>query len=60
MAIKLKNPPIIEAVLDIDCDFPTPFDVKSTEARARKALAKSYPKIRPVVVQDRVICKCCV
>lgn len=52
MAAKFKYPPIIEAVLDIDCGFESPFDLKSIESKAKKALAKSYPKMRPIVVQD--------
>ena len=43
---KLDNPPIIEAVLDIDCDFQAELDFKKIEVRARKELAKSYPKLR--------------
>ncbi len=49
---KLPNPPIIEAVLDIDCELPPSFDIRSVEEAARKTLAKSYPKLRPIVVQD--------
>lgn len=52
MGVKLKNAPIIEAVVDIDCDFTTPLDLKSKEMQARKALARLYPKMKPVVVQD--------
>lgn len=49
---KLDNPPIIEAVLDIDCDFKAELDFKKIEVRARKELAKSYPKIRPQFFQE--------
>lgn len=52
MVIKLKNPPIIEAVIDIDCDFKVPLDLKAIETQVRKELARSYPKLKPVVVQD--------
>ena len=51
-SVKLKNPPIIEAVLDIDCDFATPVETAKIEKPARKGLAKSYPKLRPIFVQD--------
>lgn len=51
-SVKLKHPPIIEAVLDIDCDFSTPPDPQKIEKAARKSLAKSYPKLRPIYIQD--------
>lgn len=50
--IKLKHPPIIEAVLDIDCDFSSPVQVHQFQDAARKSLAKSYPKLRPIYIQD--------
>ncbi len=51
-SVKLKHPPIIEAVLDIDCDFSTPVEVRQFQKAAGKSLAKSYPKQRPIYVQD--------
>lgn len=49
---KLLNPPIIEAVLDIECDFKEQPDVNKIEARARKEMAKSYPKVRHVLYRE--------
>ena len=51
-AKQLKNPPIIEAILDIDCDLAAPLDFKKVETRARKELAKSYPKVTPQFLQE--------
>lgn len=52
MPIKLNNPPIIEAVLDIDCEFKSPLDIKDIEAEASKLLAKQYPKKRAIFLQN--------
>lgn len=43
---RLNNPPIIEAVLDIECDLPPKLKIASIETGARKALAKNYPKFK--------------
>src|SRR5476649_4981 len=43
---KLINPPIIEAVLDIECDYKEQPDIKKIEAKARKEMAKGYPNVR--------------
>jgi hypothetical protein len=50
--IKLKHPPIVEAVLDIECDLPANFKLASVETRARKAFVSSYPKFRQQYVQE--------
>ena len=39
----LQNPPIIEAVVDIDCDLPTNFDLAQVEKRATISFAENYP-----------------
>lgn len=44
--LKLKNPPIVEAVLDIECDLAPGFNVLSVEQEAREKLAASYPQAR--------------
>jgi uncharacterized protein (TIGR04255 family) len=49
---ELKNPPIIEAVLDIDCEFKSSLDIKAIEAEASRLLAKQYPKKRPIILQN--------
>ena len=50
--LKLKNPPIIEAILDIECDLPPNLKIATLESRIKKALGKSYPKLRPIVFQQ--------
>lgn len=54
---KLKNPPIIEAVLDIDCDLPPNLKVATLETRARKEFKKSYPKFQQQFIQQHEIKK---
>ena len=44
--IKLDHPPIVEAVVDIDCDFPPGFDLQKIEEAAAKAFGDRYPKHR--------------
>lgn len=51
-SFKLDNPPIVEAVLDIECDLPANFKPKNIESAARKKWAKSYPKFRPQYLQE--------
>jgi len=45
-ALKLRNAPIVEAVLDIDCDTPTDFDLASIEETTYERLRDRYPKRR--------------
>ncbi len=42
--LKLDHPPIAEAVLDSDCDFPPGFDLRACEEAASKAFEDRYPK----------------
>ena len=48
MEVNLARPPIIEVVLDIDCDPPPGLDLRGLEARAREVLCERYPEVRPV------------
>ncbi len=45
-ALNLRNAPIVEAVLDIDCDSPPGFDLDALEERARERFRDRYPKFR--------------
>lgn len=54
-ALKLDNPPIVEAVLDIDCDMTPGWDLGTIEADARDAFRDGYPKNRTQVVQEHKI-----
>lgn len=49
--LKLKAPPIVEAVLDIDCDMPPTFDLAACEAAFRDALRDRYKKFRTQFMQ---------
>ena len=44
--LKLKAPPIVEAVLDIDCDMPPGLDFSVLETPARDAFRDHYQKFR--------------
>jgi uncharacterized protein (TIGR04255 family) len=43
---KLANAPIVEAVIDIDCDLPPGFELAALEGPAREAFRAQYPKPR--------------
>jgi uncharacterized protein (TIGR04255 family) len=49
--LKLKTPPIVEAVLDIDCDIPPGLDIGGLEAASRDAYRDRYPKFRTQFMQ---------
>lgn len=51
-ALKLKSAPIVEAVLDIDCDLPPGIDVPALQAAARQRLSETYPVHRQRLVQE--------
>lgn len=44
---KLDKPPIVEAVLDFDCDVPPDKTLKPLEQPARAAFADRYPDATP-------------
>src|SRR3954462_6459616 len=52
---KLLTPPIVEAVVDIDCDMPPSFDGRPLEARAREYYRDKYPKFRAQLMQEHKI-----
>jgi uncharacterized protein (TIGR04255 family) len=49
--LTLKAPPIVEAVLDIDCDMPPGLDIAGLETATRDALRDHYPKFRKQFMQ---------
>lgn len=53
--LKLKTPPIVEAVLDIDCDLPPTFDLVAVEGAARAAFREPYEKCRVQLMQEHRI-----
>jgi uncharacterized protein (TIGR04255 family) len=44
---KLNHPPIVEAVLDFDCDMPPGFNLDALEEIARSTFRAQYPKFQP-------------
>lgn len=44
--IKFARAPIIEAILDIECDFPPTLDIRELEKPARDCFQVEYPKFR--------------
>lgn len=52
---KLTKPPIVEAVLDIDCDMPPGFSLADLETRARDTFRAQYPKFRPQFIEQHQI-----
>jgi len=51
-AFNLKKPPIVEAVLDIECDLPPGQQVETLEGPARERFRDRYPKFRTQFVQE--------
>jgi uncharacterized protein (TIGR04255 family) len=51
----IPNPPIVEAVLDIDCDFPPNFDLRAAQPAIREAMRQEYPKHREQMLHQTQI-----
>jgi uncharacterized protein (TIGR04255 family) len=52
---QLDDAPIIEAVVDIDCDMPPAFDVAATEPEAKKRFSDAYPNLKKSFIQQHEI-----
>ena len=52
---QLLKAPIIEAVLDIDCDLPPGFDLAALEGPSRDRFRDKYPKFRKQLMQEHRI-----
>lgn len=50
--LELRNAPIVEAVLDIDCDLPPEQQLASLEEPARDAYRGQYSKLRKQALQE--------
>jgi uncharacterized protein (TIGR04255 family) len=48
----LPNPPIVEAILDVECDLPPGQPIDALEGAARAAYTDRYPKARKQFVQE--------
>lgn len=51
----LENAPIIEAVLDIDCDLPPNLNREQVKEAAKSALLADYPRMQEQHVQQHVV-----
>ena len=51
----IENPPIVETVLDIDCDFPPNFDLRAAQGDIRDAMREQYPKHREQMLHQTQI-----
>lgn len=51
--LRLRNAPIIEAVLDIDCDFSSTFNLAAVDATARSQFSDAYPQYRKQFVHQQ-------
>jgi uncharacterized protein (TIGR04255 family) len=50
--LKLAKPPIVEAVVDIDCDMPPATDLAALESRGRDLFSASYPTFHSQLIQE--------
>jgi uncharacterized protein (TIGR04255 family) len=53
--LQLLKAPIVEAVLDIDCDLPPAFDLPALETPSRELFRERYPKFRKIFMQEHTI-----
>jgi len=53
--LKFKNPPIVEAVLNIECDMPPAQDFAALQASAQEAFRPQYPQFRAMLVMENRI-----
>jgi uncharacterized protein (TIGR04255 family) len=52
---RFQNPPIVEAVFDVDCDLPPGFDLAALEGPSRARFRDRYPKFRTQLLQEHII-----
>jgi uncharacterized protein (TIGR04255 family) len=50
--LKLKNAPIVEAVLNIECDMPSNLDIGALREPAQKAFLPQYPKFKAILMRE--------
>lgn len=51
----LRNPPIVEAILDVDCDHPPGFDLTKLDASVVAVFQDRYPKPRQQLLQEHLV-----
>lgn len=52
---QLDHAPIVEVVLDIDCDMLPTVDIEELKERARELLGESYPTFRKKLMSEHII-----
>ncbi len=50
--LKFSHPPIVEAIVDIDCDMPPAMDLAALEGRGKELFSERYPKFRAQLTQE--------
>jgi len=50
--LRLPKAPIVEAVLDIECEMPSKVDLEGLEKLASQGLGEEYPKHEKQFVQE--------
>src|SRR5947209_7851959 len=53
--LKLTKAPIVEAVLEIECDLPPGQEIGTLEGPARELFRDHYPKLRTQLIQEHQI-----
>ena len=53
--LNLSNSPVVEAVLDIECDLPPGLQISALEEHALDVFRDSYPKLRTQLLQQHQI-----
>lgn len=53
--MKLARAPIVEAVVDIDCDMPPELQIAELEGAARESFQSRYPKVRTQFIEHHKI-----
>lgn len=54
-SLVLANPPIVEAVLDLDCDLPPSLDLPSLEGAVKNTYSDRYPIFKTLFFQEAKI-----
>lgn len=52
---RLENPPIVEAVVDLDCDMAPGWDLGAVETQTRDAFRERYPEFRAQLLHEHTI-----
>ena len=51
-SLQFSNPPIVEAIVDIDCDMPPAMDLAALEGRGKELFSARYPRFRAQLIQE--------